>query len=130
MRNLWEETNKELEVKGKSFDDVVAICGNDFQITKEDFEKYSNTEYDSGYGAPEVAQDLLIIGVDFWLERHEYDGAEWWEFKDMPIYKELPFKPITALTVEQAQENGVDCSVGWETLASLNCTPQNDEVRE
>lgn len=40
MRNLWEETNKELEVKGKSFDDVVAICENDFQITKEDFEKY------------------------------------------------------------------------------------------
>ena len=32
--------------------------------------------------------------------------------------------------IEQAQENGVDCSVGWETLANLQCTPKNDEVRE
>lgn len=32
MANLWEETNRALEAKGKSFNDVVAICGNDFQI--------------------------------------------------------------------------------------------------
>ena len=130
MINLWEETIGKLAINDKSFDDVIAICGNDFQITKEDFEKYSKTEYNNGYGSPQVAEDLLIIGDDFWLERHEYDGLEWWEFKDMPNYKELPFKPIMALTVEQAQENGVDCSVGWETLANLQCTPQNDEVRE
>ena len=119
MDNLWEETNRALKAKGKSFDDVVAICGNDFQITKENFEKYSKIEYDNGYGSPQVAEDLLIIGDDFWIERHEYDGAEWWEFKDMPNYKDLPFKQITALTIEQAQENGVDCDCGWETLANL-----------
>ena len=28
--------------------------------------------------------DLLIVGDDWWLERHEYDGAEWWEFKTLP----------------------------------------------
>ena len=28
--------------------------------------------------------DLLIVGKDFWLERVEYDGSEWWEFKTMP----------------------------------------------
>lgn len=130
MCNLWKETINKLVDHKKCFDDVIAICGNDFQITKDDFEKYSNTEYDDGFGSPKVAEDLLIIGSDFWLERHEYDGAEWWEFKQMPKYKELPFKPITALTVKQAQENGVDCSYGWETLANLQCTPQNDEVRE
>lgn len=130
MRNLWEETIENLADRKKCFDDVVAICGNDFQITKEDFEKYSKTEYDDGYGSPKVAEDLLIIGADFWLERHEYDGSEWWEFKQMPKYKELPFKPITALTVEQARENGVDCCCGWENLKDLQCTPQNDEVRE
>ena len=130
MANLWEETIEMLANNNKSFDDVVAICGNDFQITKEDFEKYSKTEYDDGYGSPKVAEDLLIIGADFWLERHEYDGSEWWEFKQTPKYKELPFKPITALTVEQARENGVDCSCGWENLKDLQRTPQNDEVRE
>ena len=130
MRNLWQETNEKLAKNGKCFNDVVAICGNDFQITKKEFEKYSKTEYDDGFGSPKVAEDLLIIGADFWLERHEYDGSEWWEFKQMPKYKELPFKPITALTVEQARENGVDCSCGWENLKDLQRTPQNDEVRE
>ena len=128
--NLYTETRNKLIKNGKTFDDVIAIRGKDFQITKDDFIKYSKTEYDSGYGAPEVAQDLLIIGADFWLERHEYDGSEWWEFKRMPKYKELPFKPITALTVSQAHANGVDCSCGWENLADLQRTPQNDEVRE
>ena len=131
MANLWEETIETLSNHNKSFDDVVTICGNDFQITKKEFEKYSKTEYDNGYGSPKVAEDLLIIGADFWLERHEYDGSEWWEFKKMPTrYKRLPFKPITALTVEQAHTNGVHCSCGWENLANLQCTPQNDEVRE
>ena len=130
MRNLWKETIGKLAINNKSFDDVIAICGNDFQITKQDFEKYSKTEYDDGYGSPKVAEDLLIIGVDFWLERHEYDGSEWWEFKQMPIYKNLPFKAITALTVEQAQANGVDCSCGWENLADLQSAPQNDDVRK
>ena len=39
MANLWEETIGVLANNNKSFDDVIAICGNDFQITKEDFEK-------------------------------------------------------------------------------------------
>ena len=130
MRNLWEETIENLGKHNKSFDDVIAICGNDFQITKEDFEKHSKTEYDDGYGSPKVAEDLLIIGADFWLERHEYDGSEWWEFKQMPQYEELPFKPITALTVEQARENGVNCFCGWENLEDLQFKLQNDEVWE
>jgi hypothetical protein len=121
--NLYNETMESLEAHGKTFDDVVAVCGEKFQITKDDFVKYSKTEYDDGYGAPEVAEDLLIIGADFWLERHEYDGSEWWEFKQMPIYKNLPFKPITALTINQAHANGVDCSCGWEKLERLNDHP-------
>lgn len=130
--NLYEETIKELAENGKTFDDVVAICGNEFQITKDDFVKYSNTEYDSGYGAPEVAEDLLVVGNDFWLERHDYDGSEWWEFKAMPKHKELPFKEVTALTVRQARRNNVDCSCGWETLSRLNPTEEgaDDEQRE
>ena len=116
---LYEETIKILGKHGKTLDDVIGICGEDFQITKDDFIKYSNTEYDEGYGAPEVAEDLLIIGADFWLERHEYDGAEWWEFKQFPKYKHLPFKKISALTVCQANRNGAGCHIGWETLKEL-----------
>lgn len=112
--NLYKETIEILKEHGKTFDDVVVICGDDFQITKDDFIKYSNTEYDSGYGAPEVAEDLLVIGAGFWLERHEYDGSEWWEYKEIPERNELPFRKINALTVRQAYK------IGWETLESLN----------
>ena len=28
--------------------------------------------------------DLIVVGKDFWIERHEYDGSELWEFKRMP----------------------------------------------
>lgn len=124
--NLWEETIEKLQKNGKTFDDVVYICGSEFKITKEDFVKYSKTDYDSGFGAPEVAEDLIVVGTDFWLERHEYDGSEWWEYKEMPKGEDLPLKKITALTVYQAQLNGVDCSCGWETLGSLNGTPNSE----
>ena len=116
--NLWKETIAKLKEHRKTFNDVLAVCGNEFRITKGDFKKYANAEYDSGYGAPEVAEDLLVIGADFWLERHEYDGSEWWEFKQMLKYDELPFKPITALTVPQAIENNIEC-YGRKTLSEL-----------
>jgi hypothetical protein len=31
---------------------------------------------------------LEIVGDDWWLERHEYDGAEWWEYKTKPSMPE------------------------------------------
>lgn len=43
--NLWNETIAVLKSNGKTFDDVLTICGNEFQITKDDFKKYAN-EYD------------------------------------------------------------------------------------
>lgn len=123
--NLYEETMAILKEHDKTFDDVIAICGGEFQITKDNFIECSNTEYDNGFGAPEVATDLVIVGVDFWLERHEYDGSEWWEFKSMPKYKHLPFKRATALTIGQAKRNGVRCSCGWEDLKTLQVGRDN-----
>lgn len=51
--------------------------------------------YDSGYGGQEVNDSLLIVGDDWWLERHDYDGSEWWEFKQMPTLpaKAAPWEP-------------------------------------
>lgn len=127
--NLWKETIHELKTNGKTFDDVLVICGNEFQITKDDFKKYANTEYDAGYGAPEVAEDLLIVGADFRLERHDYDGSEWWEFKKIPNYKELPVKAITALTVQQFNNNSGECFCGWKTLSELQgWEAEQDEI--
>ncbi len=42
------------------------------------------TNYDNDYGSPEIDASLVVVGDDWWLERAEYDGSEWWEFKTMP----------------------------------------------
>ncbi|MFH6657111.1 hypothetical protein [Streptococcus suis] len=85
MRNLWEETIEVLKEHGKTFDGVRFIQGNDFKITKENFEKVAKkTNYDSGYGSANVATDLVVVGKNWWLERGEYDGAEWWNYKESP----------------------------------------------
>ena len=85
MRNLYEETVGTLERYGKSIEDVVAVQGDEFAISLDDFiELAKKLDYDSGYGAAHVAMDLVIIGDGWWLERREYDGSEWWEFCKAP----------------------------------------------
>jgi hypothetical protein len=27
---------------------------------------------------------LQLVGETFWIERAEYDGSEWWEYKEIP----------------------------------------------
>ena len=97
MKNLLKETIEELELYGKTGADVLWV-GRDYIVyeryhdstrvtyksTWEDFCSKADFEYDDGYGSPEIPTDLIIVGKDFWLERGEYDGSEWWEFKTMP----------------------------------------------
>ena len=86
MTNLWEETINLLGDHGKSFEDVLFIRGDDFGITKDNFEEVAKkSDYYSGYGAQHIAKDLALVGKDWWIERDEYDGAEWWKFKTIPI---------------------------------------------
>ena len=83
--NLLNETVEILERNGKTFKDVVAIydkdvvcCWNVFAAAAARF------IYDNGFGCAEVNEDLIIAGDNWWLERREYDGSEWWEFKTLP----------------------------------------------
>ena len=120
--NLKEETLKVLHNHGKGKENVKYVCGDDFRISREQFWKLADTEYDSSYGAPEIATDLMLIGDDFWMERGEYDGAEWWDFHTMPDTPRLPIREITAISVRQYNaihkpEYGKIC---WETLSELN----------
>lgn len=120
--NLKEETLKVLHNRGKRKEDVKYVCGEDFQISLEQFWELADTEYDSSYGAPEIATDLMLIGEDFWMERGEYDGAEWWNFRTMPDTTWLPIREITALSVRQynALCKPRYGKIGWETLSELN----------
>lgn len=109
MRNLWEETIGVLKEHGKTFDGVRFIQGDDFKITKENFEQVAKkTNYDSGYGAAHVATDLVVVGKNWWLERGEYDGAEWWNYKESPKQ------------VNEVREISQLSGKLWPTLEELN----------
>ena len=98
MVNLWKETIETLENNGKTWEDVQLIFGEDFQITKENFEIVAKkTEYDSGYGSQKIASDLVIMGTGFVMNREEYDGAEWWNFIPTGFNIQREFKKVTAL---------------------------------
>ena len=85
MSNLLEETIAVLTENKKSPKDVIWVGNNLGYSTWENFASIANFEYDNGYGSEEVVPSLLLVGKDWWLERHEYDGSEWWEFKSLPI---------------------------------------------
>ena len=97
--NLKDETLEVLNRYNKTWDDVEWLGNNDKIIDKDKFLILADREYDNGYGGNEVSLNLVVVGKDFWLERHEYDGSEWWEFK------QLPKKPISML------ENGSESLV-------------------
>lgn len=45
-------------------------------------------QYDSGYGS-QYLQGIIWYENDMWSERGEYDGSEWWEYRQMPIIPEF-----------------------------------------
>lgn len=98
--NLLEETLEMLQGNGKSPKDVLWVgivnhhspssyftlkdsdcwsCDwNAFAAVAKDF------NYHEGYGRVYVNHYLVVVGHDWWLERREYDGSEWWSFKTLP----------------------------------------------
>jgi hypothetical protein len=100
MRNLKQETLEILAENGKTAEDVlwIGLCddkANFVELPKEKFWRCAAREYDNGYGEQQVKGSLVIVGKDWWLERAEYDGSEWWEYKTMP---EKPTKSATRNT--------------------------------
>lgn len=87
MSNLLDETLGHLTRAGLTEKDVlwVGTQNGEKSISWKSFAKLANIDYDSGYGGEEIRLDLVVVGKNWWLERHEYDGSEWWEFKKLPI---------------------------------------------
>lgn len=92
--NLLKETIEKLEEYEKSSKDILFVCNSESKTSWDNFVKIADFEYDDGYGGNEIGDKLKIVGEDFWLERHEYDGSEWWEFKTKPN-GDLPEKEFT-----------------------------------
>lgn len=93
--NLYDE-NTDFDVVGTSkYEYNIPI-----NSTQEDidavFNAISLTPYDNSYGTQELFGIVWMNNGD-WLERHEYDGSEWWEYKTCPdipehLQQENPYK--------------------------------------
>lgn len=86
MANLLQETKAMLEECGLAPADVCWVGSKDgsYVASWGRFALLADFTYDAGYGGQEIAQDLVVVGESWWLERHEYDGSEWWEHKELP----------------------------------------------
>src|SRR5437868_4190620 len=85
--NLLDETLAFLVENGKSGKDVIWVGNEDgtLAISWLEFTTCANQIYNnSSHVGVLVAMDLVVVGKDWWLERHDYEGAEWWEFKTLP----------------------------------------------
>lgn len=94
--NLLNETNEILKQYGYTLKDIVCIMQKKWIVDKnykyalindsnrDELVDLLNVDYDNGYGLPEINPSLILCGKNFWLERNQYDGSEWWEFKTYP----------------------------------------------
>ena len=86
MTNLLEETIEQIEECGHTTNEVNFVADEKSCCSWEDFARTAkNYDYDEDYGGVEVNTNLVVVGSDWWLERNEYDGSEWWEYKSLPI---------------------------------------------
>ena len=93
-KNLLKETLEALWQHGKKSSDVKWCGTENGWCTWDEFAAVADVEYESEYGASKVAKDLVIVGEDWWLERREYDGSSWWEFKTLPVKPKAYRVPI------------------------------------
>ena len=111
--NLLTETVRFMESIGESPGDIIFIGSehSGYACTWDEFVILADREYDSGFGAQEVADDLIIVFSDGCrMYRHEYDGSEGWRYV-RPFVRPEEMKKIRRLFV---------CNVGWETLAEIH----------
>ena len=112
--NLLAETLEALTEMKRDPQSIIFIGSEDTGhcCTWEEFQVLADIEYDDGFGAQEIASDLIIVFSDgFKLERHEYDGSEYWVTQKPFIMPEIT-KPIVRLSVPESK-------IGWMTVEEI-----------
>ena len=54
--------------------------------TTEEYDEFLNKldlDYNNGYGG-QILYGTIWFTDNTWAERGEYDGSEWWDFKELP----------------------------------------------
>ena len=111
--NLLEETKEAIVESGHVEDEIVFIGSEKtgHQCTWAEFCALADVEYSDGFGAAQVAQDLIFVfndGQKMW--RGEYDGSEWWEHST-PFNRPEVALPITSLLCPPDKAGWVDLAV-------------------
>jgi hypothetical protein len=125
MTNFLEETIQCLKNSGHTSDDIDFIGSNDgkFECTWPEFSMMADREYDGGYGAQEVASDLVIQFKDnVVMYRHDYDGSECWRWHDSIPRLENTKKVVALFSDDVGQ-------VGWTTLKDMQEKDIIDYIR-
>lgn len=97
--NLLEETKETIISYDHTPEEIVFIGSpvTGHQCTWSEFCELANITYDNGYGAQEVANDLVIAFDDTSrLIRYAYDGSERWQYIEK-ISSTIPKLPINTL---------------------------------
>ena len=78
-RNLYDEIVRCLNKHQKTLNDILHVyIDGCYRFEISNFLDVSKSiNYDAGWGLPEIATGLVIVGEDFMLKRKEYDGREW-----------------------------------------------------
>jgi len=112
FENLIKETLSFLDEHKKSPADVLWVGSADgkYALTWAQFVLlFADFTYNGGFGPQIVADDLVVVGNNWWLERREYDGAEHWHFSRKPRRRRsvLPFIKIDGIrdTLQEIQED-------------------------
>jgi len=116
MSNFLKETNDGIKRSGHTTDDIIFIGAriSGHRCTWEQFTMLADFEYDAGFGAAQIATDLIVVfqdGSSMW--RSEYDGSEWWGYSE-PFIDPQESHEITRLSVIGTN------LVGWCSLYELN----------
>lgn len=91
MINFLEETIEAIKDSEHTVQDVMFVGSEDgkYRVAWEEFEEIADFHYDSSYGNQIIAMDLIVYFKDHsWLERFEYDGAEYWEIVESKNFSE------------------------------------------
>lgn len=112
--NFLQETLEILTANGKTPADVSWVGEEDdrYCISWEQFMAIADFDYNNVEGGSDIATDIVVVGHDWWLERHDAEGAEWWEYKTLPRPKQeaKPFANLRASVPEMK----------WFSLRAVN----------
>lgn len=85
-QNLLTETLENIRYDGQSPEAVAWVGNGKVAGTWDAFAALADFDYDAGFGGQNIHASLRVVFNDgSWLERHEYDGSEWWEYKKTPL---------------------------------------------